>query len=67
MIRIYFRTLDLAVQYAQAHGGWIAQCDDGSAQWFDASAFTLTPIMRAVRGNARIGPWTMFVSASPQC
>ena len=64
MIRIFFASIDLAIAHAKAHGGWIAQCADGSNQWFDASKYTLTPIISTLTkersGDAKIGPWPLF-------
>jgi hypothetical protein len=64
MVRIFFSSLDLAIAHAKQHGGWIAECDDETFQWFALGAFTMTPIMLLLskehRGNANIGPWSMF-------
>lgn len=62
MIRIFFLTLDLAVAHAKDHGGWIAECVDGSFQWFDAAHYTLTPIIAQIHhhGGGKIGTWPHF-------
>lgn len=64
MIRIFFSGLDLAIAQAKQHGGWIAECADGTFQWFDARSFTLTAILLLLtqegRGDAKIGPWPAF-------
>jgi len=69
MLRILFKTLDLAVAHARAYGGWVADCGDGTSHWFDASVYTMTRIMldltREGRGDAVIGPWPMFDPAHP--
>ncbi len=67
MIRIFFLTLDQAVQHARDHGGWIAECCDGTVQWFDAAHFTLTPITTIVgqHGGGKIGVWPHFDPAHP--
>lgn len=56
MHRIYFQLVGQAIDHARQHGGWIALTDDGP-QWFDATRWTLTPIMAAIRGGAVIGTY----------
>jgi hypothetical protein len=69
MIRIFFSSIDLAIAHAKAYGGRIAQCADGSIQWFAFEHWTMTPIMQTLaherRGNAIIGPWSMFDPTHP--
>lgn len=58
MHRIYFTTLELAITHACAAGGWLAICNDGSFQWFDAARWQLTPIARAIardNGGGEVG------------
>lgn len=63
MHRCYFDTVEQAVAHARQHGGWIAVGNDGSVQWFDASRWTYTPIIKLVANHhdgGTIGTWPLF-------
>ena len=57
--RAFFDTTAEAVQHARQFGGWIAECTDGTVQWFDATKWTWSPICRAI-GEGTIGVWPLF-------
>jgi hypothetical protein len=62
MHRAYFDTTSEAVDHARKYGGWIAECEDGTVQWFCATRWTLTPILTEVNknGGGTVGTWPLF-------
>jgi hypothetical protein len=69
MYRAYFDTVEEAVEHAKQHGGWIAQCNDETVQWFCATRWTLKPIFSTIAresGCGNVGPWTTFANPITQ-
>jgi hypothetical protein len=59
MTGMYFETLDLAIEHAKQHGGWIVNRPNAQPIWFDAQkGWTLGKILVEVKGDYEVGPWT---------
>ena len=63
-----FLTLDDAIAWARQHGGWIANCKDGTVLWFSAENWTLTPICHFIgqrHDGGEVGTWPLWDAKHP--